>query len=58
MPVRVLVLRIWWGHMTTKPSSQMIESSLQKLKPTKVLKEASVVREGLLEEETFMKGLE
>lgn len=30
----------------------------QKITPTKVLQEASVVREGLLEEVTFKKGLE
>lgn len=40
-----------------KPSSQMVESSLKKIKPTKVLQEASVVWEGPLEEVTFKKGL-
>lgn len=41
-----------------KPSSQMVESSLKKIKPTEVLQEANVGKEGLLEEVTFKKGLE
>lgn len=49
---RALALRIWqgFGHKAQLTDGQ---SSLKKIKPTNVMKDASMVREGLLEVVTF-----